>query len=81
LKEKPDLNIYVVGHTDSDGGFDFNQQLSQQRAQAVVNELTQKHGIASNRLIAKGVSYLCPVADNGTDTGKAKNRRVELVRQ
>ena len=81
LKEKSDLNMYVVGHTDNDGGFDFNQQLSQQRAQAVVDELTQKHGIASNRLIAKGVSYLCPVADNGTDAGKAKNRRVELVRQ
>lgn len=81
LKEKSDLNIYVVGHTDSDGGFEFNQQLSQQRAQAVVDELAQKHGIASNRLIAKGVSYLCPVADNGTDAGKAKNRRVELVKQ
>lgn len=81
LKEKSDLNIYVVGHTDNDGGFDFNQQLSQQRAQAVVDELVKTYGIASNRLIAKGVSYLCPVADNGTDAGKAKNRRVELVRQ
>ncbi|MBV6442160.1 MAG: DUF4892 domain-containing protein [Haliscomenobacteraceae bacterium CHB4] len=81
LKERSDLNIYVVGHTDSDGGFDFNQQLSQQRAQAVVDQLVKTHSIASNRLIAKGVSYLCPVADNSTDAGKAKNRRVELVRQ
>lgn len=81
LQEKPDLKIFVVGHTDSDGGFDFNQQLSRERAQAVVDELSQKHGIAAGRLVAKGVSYLCPVADNGTDAGKAKNRRVELVRQ
>ena len=81
LQEKPDLKIYVVGHTDSDGGFEFNQQLSRQRAQAVVDELVQKHGIAAGRLSAQGVSYLCPVADNGTDAGKAKNRRVELVRQ
>lgn len=81
LKEKSDLKIYLVGHTDSDGGFDFNQQLSQQRAQAVVDELTKTYGIAANRLIAKGVSYLCPVAGNDTDAGKAKNRRVELVQQ
>ncbi|MBX2891813.1 MAG: DUF4892 domain-containing protein [Saprospiraceae bacterium] len=81
LKERGDLKVFVVGHTDSDGGFDFNQQLSQQRAQTVVNELTQKHGIAANRLSAKGVSYLCPVAANDTEAGKAKNRRVELVKQ
>ncbi|HRI61006.1 MAG TPA: hypothetical protein PK228_14810 [Saprospiraceae bacterium] len=49
--------------------------------QAVVDELTQKHGIEANRLTAKGVSYLCPVADNDSDTGKAKKRRVELVKQ
>lgn len=81
LREKPELNIFVVGHTDSDGGFDTNQQLSQQRAQAVVDELTRQYGIPANRLTAKGVSYLCPVAGNDTEAGKAKNRRVELVRQ
>ncbi len=81
LKEKPALNIFVVGHTDSDGGFDFNQQLSLQRAQAVVDELTQKYGIAGGRLVAKGVSYLCPVAGNDTEAGKGKNRRVELMSQ
>lgn len=81
LKEKSDLKIFVVGHTDNDGGFDFNQQLSQQRAQAVVDELSKTHGIAADRVIAKGVSYLCPVAGNDTDAGKAKNRRVELVKQ
>ncbi len=81
LREKPELNIFVVGHTDSDGGFDTNQQLSQQRAQAVVDELTRQYGIAANRLTAKGVSYLCPVAGNDTEAGKAKNRRVELLKQ
>lgn len=81
LRDKPDLNIFVVGHTDSDGGFDTNLQLSQQRAQAVVDELTQQYSIASKRLTARGVSYLCPVAGNDTDAGKARNRRVELVKQ
>lgn len=81
LKGNPALKIFVVGHTDNDGGFDFNQQLSQQRAQAVVDALTKTHDIAANRMIAKGVSYLCPESSNDTDTGKAKNRRVELVQQ
>lgn len=81
LKEKPDLKIFVVGHTDNDGGFEFNQQLSQQRAQAVVDELAKQYGIAANRLSAKGVSYLSPVASNDAEAGKAKNRRVELVQQ
>jgi OmpA-OmpF porin, OOP family len=81
LKENPSLKIFVVGHTDNDGGFEFNMMLSQQRAEVVVKELTSRYGIAADRLKAKGVGYLCPVSSNALEAGKAKNRRVELVQQ
>jgi OmpA-OmpF porin, OOP family len=81
LKENPSLKIFVVGHTDNDGGFDFNMNLSKQRAEATVKELISNYSIAAGRLIAKGVGYLCPVASNISEAGKAKNRRVELVQQ
>lgn len=81
LKNNAGLKIYVVGHTDHDGSLESNMTLSQQRAEAVVAELTTKHGIAADRLKAKGVGFLCPVASNDNEKGKAKNRRVELVRQ
>jgi outer membrane protein OmpA-like peptidoglycan-associated protein len=81
LKENPLLKIFVVGHTDNDGDFDFNLNLSQQRAEATVKELNTKYGISADRLKAKGVGYLCPVASNSSESGKAKNRRVELVKQ
>lgn len=81
LEDNPALKIFVVGHTDNEGGFDFNMSLSQQRADAVMKELVTKYGIAGDRLKAKGVSYLCPVAANVSEPGKAKNRRVELVEQ
>jgi outer membrane protein OmpA-like peptidoglycan-associated protein len=56
-----------------------NQALSEKRAQAVVSWLTG-HGVAASRLQAKGWGQSKPVADNGTEDGKAKNRRVELVK-
>jgi OmpA-OmpF porin, OOP family len=81
LKNDPALKIYVVGHTDNVGSFDSNMKLSKDRADAVVKVLTEKHGIAPARLKAYGVSSLCPVASNDSTEGKAKNRRVELVKQ
>ena len=81
LKNNKDLDIYVVGHTDSVGDLDYNMNLSMRRAQSVVNELINNYGIAENRLIPKGVGELSPVATNETDKGKAKNRRVELVKR
>jgi outer membrane protein OmpA-like peptidoglycan-associated protein len=56
-------------------------RLSQQRADAVVKELVSKYGITQDRLKAGGVGPLAPVASNDTEEGKAKNRRVELVKQ
>ena len=75
------LNVYVVGHTDNVGSFDSNLKLSKDRAEAVARELAGKHGVAAGRLKAHGVSSLAPVASNDSDEGKAKNRRVELVKQ
>jgi outer membrane protein OmpA-like peptidoglycan-associated protein len=81
LKNNNSLKVYVVGHTDNSGTFDANMMLSKDRATAVTNSLVSKHGIASSRLKAYGVSSLNPIASNKTEEGKAKNRRVELVEQ
>jgi hypothetical protein len=75
------LKLYIVGHTDNTGSFDSNMKLSQDRADAVVKVLTGKHGIQALRLNSYGVSSLVPVKSNDTEDGKAKNRRVELVKQ
>jgi len=75
------LKVYVVGHTDNVGAIDSNMKLSKDRANAVVNALSGKHGIAAVRLKPYGVASLSPVASNDTEDGRAKNRRVELVKQ
>jgi OmpA-OmpF porin, OOP family len=80
LKSDRNLKLLVVGHTDSVGGFEFNRDLSQRRAKAVVEVLVGKHSIAASRLFPYGVSFAAPVAPNMTEEGRAKNRRVELVR-
>jgi len=80
LKEDPAMKLIVTGHTDNVGGFEFNRDLSTRRAQAVVAELTAKHGIAPDRLFPFGVSFASPVASNDSEPGRAKNRRVELVK-
>jgi OOP family OmpA-OmpF porin len=79
LKEKPTLKVYVVGHTDMVADLATNVALSQARAQAVVNALVSRHGIAGARLIAFGAGPYAPVASNKTEDGRARNRRVELV--
>jgi len=81
LQQNTKLKIYVVGHTDNVGGLDYNMKLSQQRAEAVVKELISKYKITPDRLKAGGVGPLAPVTSNDTEEGKAKNRRVELVKQ
>lgn len=81
LKADPSLKVFVVGHTDNVGGVDSNIKLSQDRAEAVLQALVRDHGIASARLRASGCGPFAPVATNDTDEGRAKNRRVELVKQ
>lgn len=75
------LKLEIVGHTDDQGGDDYNLALSQRRAEAVVAELTDTYGIALDRLTAVGQGPMKPVASNESDEGRAMNRRVELVRR
>ena len=76
LKRFEDVQVDVEGHTDSIGPEDYNQQLSQRRAQAVVDYLVNEHGIAASRLEPKGYGESQPVASNDTAEGRAENRRV-----
>ncbi len=81
LKTDAALKLFVVGHTDNVGGVESNMKLSQDRADAVIQALVRSHGVAAPRLKAFGNGPYAPVASNDTDDGKAKNRRVELVKQ
>lgn len=81
LAQTPSLKLEVVGHTDMTGGLDANMKLSQARAESVVKALAGEHGVAAGRLRAFGVGPLAPVATNDSDEGRAKNRRVELVKE
>jgi outer membrane protein OmpA-like peptidoglycan-associated protein len=80
MKGSPDLKLSVEGHTDNVGSHDFNLKLSQGRAEAMVEALVRR-GIAADRLAAVGHGADQPIADNNTDEGRARNRRVELVKQ
>ncbi|WP_195438513.1 OmpA family protein [Parabacteroides goldsteinii] len=79
MKENPDLKFSVEGHTDSTGNEASNQTLSEARSKAIVDKLIEL-GIATDRLTASGKGQSSPIADNGTDEGRAKNRRVEFVK-
>lgn len=81
LTQDAKLNVFVVGHTDNQGSFAHNLELSQKRSEAIVQALTTQFKIAPARLIAKGIASLSPVASNDSEPGRAKNRRVELVKQ
>src|SRR6202521_4230053 len=78
LSGHPGLRMQVEGHTDSVGGDDYNQQLSEQRAMSVRDYLTQA-GIPVNSVTARGFGKTQPVASNNTGSGRQQNRRVELV--
>ena len=80
MNENPDLKFSVEGHTDNTGKEASNQTLSEQRSQAIVAKLVEL-GIAQDRLTAVGKGQNSPIADNNTDEGRAKNRRVEFVKQ
>ncbi len=80
LKADPNLRLWVVGHTDWVGKVDDNMRLAQARAEAVVSELMGAYGIQAARLRGYGVGPLAPVAGNDDEAGRAKNRRVDLVK-
>lgn len=80
MTDNPDLKFSVEGHTDNTGSAANNQKLSEARSKAIVDKLVEM-GIASSRLSASGKGQNAPIADNGTEEGRAKNRRVEFVKQ
>lgn len=81
LQDRPSLNILVVGHTDNQGAYEYNINLSSKRANSVERYLSEEHGIDQGRMRSAGVGFLAPVATNDTPDGRLKNRRVELVKQ
>lgn len=81
LQADPGLKIFVVGHTDGTGSVEHNLKLSQDRAQSVMQALIRDRGIAATRLRSYGCGQYAPVASNDSEDGRAKNRRVELVKQ
>ncbi len=77
LRDHPELRVEVAAHTDSRGRASYNLKLSDKRANSVMAYLIS-HGIDASRLQAKGYGEAMPIADNATEEGRAKNRRVEL---
>lgn len=77
MTQYPQTTTTVEGHTDSVGSDAYNQKLSERRADAVRSELVQRYGVSAERVSAVGYGESRPVADNGTDAGRAVNRRVE----
>jgi OOP family OmpA-OmpF porin len=78
LQANPAVSVFVDGHTDNAGDEQENLQLSELRANVVVAELTAR-GVARDRLTPRGFGGSRPVADNGTEEGRAANRRIECT--
>ncbi len=79
LKDSGGLRVMIAGHTDAKGGVDYNRDLSERRARAVVEALARDYGIERTRLTPVGVGMAAPVASNRTEEGRSLNRRVEVV--
>jgi OOP family OmpA-OmpF porin len=73
------LSVFIVGHTDNQGPYAYNLDLSRRRAEAIAAELVKNYGIGAPRLRTAGVGLLAPAGSNATEAGRALNRRVELV--
>jgi OOP family OmpA-OmpF porin len=80
LANDPKMAVLVVGHTDNQGRFDYNVDLSSRRAKAVSTALTSQYGVSAKRLTFAGAGMMAPVASNDSEEGRAKNRRVVLVK-
>lgn len=80
LEQRPDVNVDVIGYTDSTGSAEYNQKLSEKRAQAAADYLTA-NGVEESRISVQGKGEENPVADNSTAAGREENRRVEITYQ
>ncbi len=78
LKDNPETNVLIIGHTDNTGSDDYNAKLSERRAEAV-KTFAMNQGVAGSRLNTQGKGENEPIADNSTEDGRSKNRRVEIV--
>ena len=78
LKENPQIKVEVGGHTDSLGSHEANQKISEKRALSAKKYLQDKFNIPENQLMLKGYGSSKPIADNTTQEGRSKNRRVEF---
>ncbi|MBV1911344.1 MAG: OmpA family protein, partial [Kangiellaceae bacterium] len=81
LKANSDEKAYIVGHTDNQGSYNHNLQLSKGRANTVVGALISQHNISKKRLSSIGIADVSPAASNANEVSRAKNRRVEMVLQ
>jgi outer membrane protein OmpA-like peptidoglycan-associated protein len=79
LSGQPELSVFIVGHPDNQGAYDYNIDLSRKRAAAIAAALAKSYKIAPARMRTAGVGFLAPVGSNATEDGRALNRRVELV--
>jgi OOP family OmpA-OmpF porin len=79
MRQYPGTAVVIEGHTDNVGEADYNQKLSQRRAEAVAKTLSHDYGIAADRIQAVGYGQSRPIADNKTAEGRAENRRVTAV--
>jgi OmpA-OmpF porin, OOP family len=79
MKKYPTTTAVIEGHSDNVGSYNHNMELSQKRADSVVTYLVENFGIDRSRLSAKGYGFTRPVADNASDVGKQKNRRIEAI--
>jgi outer membrane protein OmpA-like peptidoglycan-associated protein len=81
IRAYPRGRIEIGGHADAKGNATYNQRLSERRAEAVKRWLVERETLAGDRLATRGFGKSRPVADNGTEAGRQKNRRVEVVIQ
>jgi len=80
LNLNKDSQYIIVGHTDNEGNFEQNIKLSQKRAESIKNILVEDYNVEEEQLLIFGVGSVAPLANNNTKEGKAKNRRVEIVK-
>ncbi|MCC5813646.1 MAG: OmpA family protein [Leptospira sp.] len=79
LEQHPDREIRISGHTDNQGGSDYNLKLSENRAKSVLDSLVKKYNLESNRLSYQGYGDTKPIASNKTEDGRKQNRRVDIT--
>jgi outer membrane protein OmpA-like peptidoglycan-associated protein len=79
LRDNPQIQVEIAGHTDSTGSEKANKTISEKRALSVKKYLQDKYNISDDRMTVKGYGSSKPIADNKTKEGSAKNRRVEFM--